>query len=429
MLVIFGLSSMNFAETVDAIGTTAAENEALVSQEVPLNNEGYPLLASYTVSVPDNMNIMEIDYNQYNIAYSYVVSTRNTVNIRQQPTTSSPVVKQLGFYGKINVFEKVTGQYFKSSDSDEWFRVYWYKGDEIKTGYIYAPIVTFREFRLNLASEKIKALEDFFETHDNMGKVNNYKHYNGYAPRYHGKTVDAFGYSRDQSAPMYDDPANSDEFRYVLDGMIFNIQSKANGYYYVYVPDFDAYGYIPSKFVSVTNQVKKLDQLIFVDNLNQNIFTLQKTDGTWFLKSLSYATTGKLSEYKEPTVPGFYAAIQKKDSFLYLDDKTDELDGYAPYAIRFNGGAYLHGFPVNYRWNTEQVLVEEPEFDDQGIMIKEAVYEEERVGSPIDPGMIEYSYTLGTVPLSHKCVRNPTSHAKYMYDWIKLDECIVVIIE
>ena len=40
--------------------------------------------------------------------------------------------------------------------------------------------------------------------------------------------------------------------------------------------------------------------------------------------------------------------VQKKPSLFYLKDGTNELEGYAPYALRFNGGAYIHGIPVNY---------------------------------------------------------------------------------
>jgi hypothetical protein len=199
--------------------------------------------------------------------------------------------------------------------------------------------------------------------------------------------------------------------------------------YYVYVPYYDAYGYLPKKYVSTSNSVKELKQAIFVDVKNQNIFSLELLEDQWVVKSISFATSGKESEYKEKTVPGYYAAIQKKDQFLYLDDITKELDGYAPYAIRFNGGAYLHGFPVNFHWKTEKKLVSPEEFDEEGILTKEAVYEDIRIGGPIDPGHIEYSYTLGTIPLSHKCVRNPTSHAEFMYNWINLDQSIIIIAE
>ncbi|MGL4671009.1 L,D-transpeptidase, partial [Cetobacterium sp.] len=72
-----------------------------------------------------------------------------------------------------------------------------------------------------------------------------------------------------------------------------------------------------------------------------------------------------------------------------------EIDGYAPYASRFSGGGYIHGVPVNLP-RTE---------------------------------MIEYSQTLGTTPRSHMCVRNATSHAKYIYEWAEINKGLVIVIE
>ncbi|MBF4695650.1 SH3 domain-containing protein [Fusibacter ferrireducens] len=426
-IIPIGENDVNAAES-SVEGTSESAVEA-TTEQVLLNNEGLELLESYSLVPPEDVDLEHIEYNQYNIGYFYVVAVNNTVNIREKPYTSSPVINKLGYYGKMNVFEKVRGQYFTKSDSDEWYRVYWYEKNEIKTGYVYSKIVRFRTFRLDLAKTKIDELVSYFADHKNMAKISNYKNVNGYPPRYDGKSEDAFGNTRDQSAPLYSTPDSNSDFRYLPDGLIVDVLDEENGYYKVHVFDHDSEGYIPKKYLSFQNQVSQISQAVIVDIKNQNISSYQLTEDKWVLKSLSYATTGMKSEFKEPTVPGTYAAIQKKDKFLYLDDETKELDGYAPYAIRFNGGAYLHGFPVNYKWNTVQELVKDAEYDEQGALIQEAVYEEKRVGAPIDPGLIEYSYTLGTIPLSHKCVRNPTSHAEYLYNWIILDESIIVVLE
>ncbi|WP_442879796.1 L,D-transpeptidase family protein, partial [Cetobacterium sp.] len=37
--------------------------------------------------------------------------------------------------------------------------------------------------------------------------------------------------------------------------------------------------------------------------------------------------------------------------------------------------------------------------------------------------------TLGTVPRSHMCVRNATSHAKYVYGWAQVGKGLVFVIE
>ncbi|MFQ6929102.1 MAG: L,D-transpeptidase [Parabacteroides merdae] len=43
--------------------------------------------------------------------------------------------------------------------------------------------------------------------------------------------------------------------------------------------------------------------------------------------------------------------------------------------------------------------------------------------------LIEYSPTLGTTPRSHMCVRNATSHAKFVYDWAPVNETIVFVFD
>ncbi|MGL4999922.1 MAG: L,D-transpeptidase [Cetobacterium sp.] len=69
--------------------------------------------------------------------------------------------------------------------------------------------------------------------------------------------------------------------------------------------------------------------------------------------------------------------------------------GFAPYATRFSGGGYIHGIPV-----------ELPRTQ-----------------------IIEHSPTLGSTPRSRMCVRNASSHAKYVYDWVKLLNTLIIVIE
>lgn len=77
---------------------------------------------------------------------------------------------------------------------------------------------------------------------------------------------------------------------------------------------------------------------------------------------------------------------------VFLKDGSKETGGYAPYASRFTDGAYIHGVPVNEPRKTQ----------------------------------IEYSWSLGTTPRSHMCVRNATSHAKFIFDWAPVNETIIL---
>ena len=80
---------------------------------------------------------------------------------------------------------------------------------------------------------------------------------------------------------------------------------------------------------------------------------------------------------------------------FYYKDGTTNIEGYAPYASRFTNGAYIHGVPVNN----------------------------------VKGKIIEYSSTLGTTPRSHMCVRNASSHSKYIFGWAKPLKSLVIVID
>ena len=137
--------------------------------------------------------------------------------------------------------------------------------------------------------------------------------------------------------------------------------------------------------------------VVFVDRGDQNITTLERVAKTeWKVRSINPATTGRhLPPYAQETPLGMYLIQERKQKMIFLKDGSSAVGGYAPYASRFTNGAYIHGVPVNVP----------------------------------DTKMIEYSWSLGTTPRSHMCVRNATSHAKFVYDWAPVQESLVVVIE
>ncbi len=80
---------------------------------------------------------------------------------------------------------------------------------------------------------------------------------------------------------------------------------------------------------------------------------------------------------------------------FYTSDGSSRIAGFAPWASRFTCGAYIHGVPVN---------------NPKG-------------------RIIEYSPSLGTTPRSHMCVRNASSHAKFVYDNCPTLATLIVVIE
>jgi hypothetical protein len=180
------------------------------------------------------------------------------------------------------------------------------------------------------------------------------------------------------------------------------VLEERDGFTKVKVIGWEGEYWVQNKYINRKNTLKELNKVIIVDRKFQNQGVFEFREGQWSLVSYNLATTGKKGTYSLETPLGYYMAIQKRDKFLYFKDGTQEIAGYAPYAIRFSAGGYIHGVPVNY-------IIEE--------------------GRRIDPGMKEYMSTIGTIPLSHMCVRNFTSHAKFLYDWIDIGNTAVIVIE
>jgi lipoprotein-anchoring transpeptidase ErfK/SrfK len=233
--------------------------------------------------------------------------------------------------------------------------------------------------------------------------VDNYKNQNGYAPYYHGQTVDAAGTRQSASAPGYADLSDKNEFVYIPDGTLVRVIEEASDFTKVSLVEDGSEYFVPSKYVRTEHYLTDLNKAIAVDVSNQNIAVFEKRPEGWTVVSYSLATTGKVGKYHQPTPLGYFYAIEKRERFYYVKDGTNEIEGYAPYAVRFTAGAYIHGVAAAYQYSGD--------------------------GTRIDPGIQEFSSTIGTVPLSHKCVRNYTSHAKFIYDWYVQGETIVVVID
>ncbi|MCL1808810.1 MAG: L,D-transpeptidase [Clostridiales bacterium] len=269
--------------------------------------------------------------------------------------------------------------------------------------YTYEANGELRVFQFEKMTEALEKADTEF-ARGVVAYIDNYKNRKGYAPYFNGKSTDSAGGSRSASAPGYPDISNSNEFFYIPDGTLVRVISEQEGFIKVVLIESDKICYVPAKYVRTDDCLTALEKAIVVDRGNQNIAVFEKRDsGEWTVVSYSLATTGMVGIYHQPTPLGYYFAIEKKERFYYLFDGTDEVEGYAPYAIRFTAGAYIHGIGVAFKHSED--------------------------GERITPGIQEFSKSIGTVPLSHKCVRNYTSHAKFIYDWYVHGETIVVVIE
>lgn len=269
---------------------------------------------------------------------------------------------------------------------------------------IYEYKDTVRSFKWQTIKEYLAIVENHHDRPERWGVLQNYKNKNREAPLVHTwhrdeyrLVSDSLGIQRYQSAPLYSISDSIVPRRYGRDGSPFHLLDSIGSFYKLSLIDSDEEWLTKKRYVQLLPDTIKFDHVIFVDVSDQNITALQRqSSGNWVVRSMNPATSGKHGPpYAHETPLGIFLVQQKKRKMYYLKDGTSEIAGYAPYASRFTNGAYVHGVPVN----------------------------------GIDASEIEYSRTLGTVPRSHMCVRNATSHAKFVYDWAPTLASLVIVIE
>lgn len=259
-----------------------------------------------------------------------------------------------------------------------------------------------RCFQWDKISASLDSLAAFQDRSFGYGMLKNYRNMNAlpsltkaYFTSKYKQTQDTFGVNRHQGIPMYHVNDVSVPARYGRDGAYVSIYSDSAEFIQITPATFGGMWYVPRKYIKLIGPLS-IKKAIFVDRTNQNIATLELEGDTWLVRSMNPISTGaNKPPYQQPTPPGIYFIQMKLSQMLFLKDGSDEKGGFAPYASRFTGGAYLHGVPVNY------------------------------------PGheLIEYSWSLGTTPRSHMCVRNATSHAKFMYDWVEIENTLVFVFD
>lgn len=265
---------------------------------------------------------------------------------------------------------------------------------------------TVRRFQWDKIKAKLEGLETCHCGGAHWVTLQNYKNLNGIAPKVQDPDInefkslsDKYGVSRYQSIPLYAAGNFETPVRYGRDGSLFRFLKDTTDYIKVCSTIYDGSWYVPKDYVKVL-PVDEFKKVIFVDRANQNIATMEKGDANiWYVRSMNPATTGlHKPPYQQETPLGEYVIQEHKAKMFYLVDGTSRIAGFAPWASRFTRGGYIHGIPIN----------------NPNATIK---------------NYIEYSQTLGTTPRSHMCVRNATSHAKYVYDWATPLESLVIVIE
>lgn len=263
---------------------------------------------------------------------------------------------------------------------------------------------TTRRFQWEKIKQGLALLENFQQEFFAWGILQNYRNNNGEAPlvksykrNEYNRISDTLGVERFQGIPLFLPTDTTAGERYGRDGALVKLfKDNVGSFRKIATIDSRELWFVPAKYVKPIHDTVQFKNVVFVDRNNENIVTLEKVGSKWVVRSMNPATTGlHKPPYQQETPLGAFVVQEKKSKMYFLVDGTTRNGGFAPYANRFTNGGYIHGIPVNAP-RTE---------------------------------LIEYSASLGTTPRSHMCVRNATSHAKFIYDWGSTEETIVFVIE
>lgn len=325
------------------------------------------------------------------VLYSCTSRTGNVSTVEIPPTDS---VKQDTI--EIPVIKKITAEDIHVS------KELLYDKYTLEDTYPYKD--TTRNFQWDKIKERLALLETIQLQPSRWAILQNYKNRNGEAPlvksykrNAYKRIADTLGVERYQSIPLYLLTDTLIPERYGQDGELTRFLEDGANFVRV-EPIFTGDEWmVPKRYVKVIGDTIVFNKAIFVDRHNQNIATLERTgEGQWLIRSMNPSTTGlHRPPYAQETPLGMFVLQEKKVKMIFLKDGSIETGGYAPYASRFTDGAYIHGVPVNAPRTTQ----------------------------------IEYSWSLGTTPRSHMCVRNATSHAKFIFDWAPVNETIIFVLE
>ncbi len=262
-----------------------------------------------------------------------------------------------------------------------------------------------RIIQWNKIREQLLRIEQLQAEPHRWGVLQNYKNLNGEAPltkvwsRDSYKLVsDSLGVERYQAVPLYASTDTLTPDLYGRDGtLIAMTDTQGSNFWQGRVESSEANWYVPKRYVKLLKPDVTFSHVVVVDRKNQHIIVLERQAPAHYLvRSINPATTGRHKPpHAKETPLGIFLLQEKKPKMFYTSDGSSRVVGFAPWASRFTCGAYIHGVPVN---NPKGRIV-------------------------------EYSHSLGTTPRSHMCVRNASSHAKFVYDNCPTLATLIVVIE
>lgn len=341
-------------------------------------NDKIKIISTYDNKLPDDINF-NLKYNDIPEILDYVFITSRSANLREKPETNSKILKKYTYDTKLKLLQKI------KYDANYWYYV---EDENNVRGYIAASITSKRNFRFEMALKKVMELESFINNSIDNGFV--MASTNTYSPNPNHENLswerDKYDTGIDQNLVGYN---SKGEKIFIPDRSVLKILETKGDMAIVKTLSIPEEIEVPkNKLASTPNIKKNFKKVITIDLQNQNFTVFEKNGNDWEIISFVYSKTGIDSQLGFETPKGFFVVPNAKYVMAY-NDESGQKQGTARFAIRFSGGGYLHGTPINVQEEVNKEFF-----------------------------MKQKEFTLGTITGTRKCVRTTEEHARFLFDWI-----------
>ncbi|RRD38277.1 L,D-transpeptidase [Leptotrichia sp. OH3620_COT-345] len=369
----------------------------------------------YVEILDDNTNeqiVFDIKFDKHSPKnLDNFIFVKKTAVFTQMPNNSSEVA----FVGKYKDKPKILLEFVSVKDNEQqlWYLTEIEKNSGKIKGYISGNQnnILKRGFYWDEMYSKIKTVNNFInDSLKNETDLYIITQYRPLANDYYSPK-DRFGNRNNQSITGYTNANKNGEKINIPDQTIFRITGREDEMIKIETPLYGGPYYIDDK-PGVMKKIKineKVNKFITIDPESQTEAIIERVGSTdnFAIISYSFVTTGRdngFSSYETPhgaflvafTRPYMmFTRSVKKDEDLSLIPRNKRVGnrddivvaGEAKYAVRFSGGAYMHGIPASYGENREA--------------IKAVVAQK-----------------IGTYKESHKCVRHHDDQIEFIVNWI-----------
>ena len=331
-------------------------------------------------------------------------------SLRNAPNYKSENTGSLKYSDKPELLFELTSNIGLSEEI--WYYVKNQKKDKVTEGFLNSTKGIKRGFYWTKIGDKINLINSFIEN-ANMQKKDLYT-ISAYVPLSNNyyTPVDKFGNRASQSIKGYINSNLEGEYINLPDQTLFKKLSETKDYIELETPFYGGSYFIKNKEKSFKkiDLKEKVNRYVSIDTQSQSEVALERNKETDQYEVITYSlvTTGKDNGYSSYDTPhGVFMVAHTRTYMMFTRNlrETETLTsipkglragrnqvvfGEAPYAIRFSGGAYLHGIPGPIGANSESKW--------------------------------HTAAKIGTYKESHKCVRHYDDQIKFLFDWLSVEK-------